>query len=112
MFSGDITFISQQDGICSKGSVFTTERLQLAIYLHASKRLTLSHCECKANGKVRFVFQDPNHLAAHAELEFAQGALLPAIDLFASQTFLRRKMSEAIENRRIQTNESCSSRKE
>ncbi|MGA6951078.1 MAG: hypothetical protein WBY96_08800 [Candidatus Sulfotelmatobacter sp.] len=38
---------------------FSTERLQLAIYVHASQRLPFSRCEAGASGKIRFVFDDP-----------------------------------------------------
>ena len=83
---------------------FSTERLQLAIYLHASERLQFSHCAQAEVGKVSFVFADPEQTGADAELEFDRGASCPATDLFASQKFLRRKMSEALNhNRRIET---------
>ena len=80
--------------------IFATERLQLAIYLHASEKLAYSHCSIAANGKVRFVFQDPSANGTEAELEFDRGAHVAASALFASQKFLRRKMSEILEDRR------------
>ena len=79
---------------------FVTERLQLAIFLHASQILPFSHCELGPSGKVRFVFGDPELAGAELELKFDRGAQVPATDLFASQKFLRRKMSEALENRK------------
>jgi hypothetical protein len=80
---------------------FSTERLQLAIYLHASGRLPFLRCEAQPNGKVRFVFEDESLEGAKAELEFDLGAIVAATGLFASQKYLRRKMSEALNNRRI-----------
>ena len=77
-------------------STFSTERLQLAIYLHASQRLPFLRCEAQASGKVRFVFGDPNSEGTEAELEFDRGAKVAATELFASQKFLRRKMSEEV----------------
>jgi len=75
---------------------FSTERLQLAIYLHASQRLPFLRCEAQKNGKIRFHFDDSNHCGSEAELEFDRGAKVAATDLFASQKFLRRKMSEEL----------------
>jgi hypothetical protein len=84
----------------SKPQSFQTERLQLAIYLHASERLPFRQCALGVNGKVRFAFDDPKRIGEQLELEFDRGASVSASALFASQKFLRRKMSEAIENRR------------
>jgi hypothetical protein len=80
---------------------FSTERLQLAIYLHASQRLPFLGCEAGANGKVRFAFDDASGIGPQVELEFDRGAEVAASDLFASQKYLRRKMSEALNKRRI-----------
>ena len=73
---------------------FSTERLQLAIYLHAAQRLPFLRCEAGQNNKIRFVFGDADSSGPHAELEFDRGAEVKASDLFASQKYLRRKMSE------------------
>jgi hypothetical protein len=81
--------------------MFTTERLQLAIYLHASGRLQFERCERSGDGKARFVFDDPEQIGDQLELDFERGAPLAATSLFASQKFLRRKMSDALDNRRI-----------
>jgi hypothetical protein len=75
-------------------TTFSTERLQLAIYLHASQRLPFLRCEAQSSGKVRFVFDDPDNAGPQAELEFDRGAAIAASSLFASQKFLRRKMTE------------------
>jgi hypothetical protein len=86
--------------LCANAATFATERLPLAIFLHAARRLLFAGCQATdGDGRVRFLFQDPNHEAAQAELTFDQGATVAATALFASQKFLRRKMSEAIENR-------------
>lgn len=79
---------------------FFTERLQLAIYLHASQCLTFLRCEKQDNSKIRFVFDDPAQCGPDAELEFDRGAQIAATDLFASQKFLRRKMSEELNERK------------
>jgi hypothetical protein len=80
---------------------FSTERLQLAIYLHASNKLPFTGCETTGNGKVRFLFHDPSVIGPQVELDFDRGALISATALFASQKYIRRAMSAAIENRRI-----------
>ena len=91
--------------------MFSTERLQLAIYLHARRRLPFLRCEVRGHGKVRFVFDDNAQQALEAELDFDRGARVAATDLFASQKFLRRKMSEALNDRRIEvSNESRAQR--
>ena len=80
-------------------SVFSTERFQLAIYLHASERLPFLRCEAGQNNKIRFVFEDPDSSGPQVELEFDRGAEVAASDLFASQKYLRRRMSEEINRR-------------
>lgn len=80
---------------------FITERLQLAIYLHATNGLPFSRCRTSGGGKVQFVFCDPDQLGCELELAFDRGAYTRAIDIFASQKFIRRKMSEAIEKQTI-----------
>lgn len=82
---------------------FSTERLQLAIYLHASQRLPFLRCEAQESGKIRFVFEDATQDGSDAELEFDRGAEVAASDLFASQKYLRRKMSEEINRRNGKT---------
>jgi hypothetical protein len=86
-------------------TVFSTERLQLAIYLHASERLPFLRCEAQESGKIRFVFDDPGNAGAQVELEFDRGAPVAASGLFASQKFLRRKMTEAVNEWRIENTE-------
>lgn len=81
-------------GIAEK--TFLTERLPLAIFLHASQRLHLSNCELAKGGKVQFIFSDPEHIGDQAELDFENGECVPAKSLFASQTYLRRRMSDTL----------------
>jgi hypothetical protein len=79
---------------------FSTERLQLAIFLHATGRLRFIRCEPTSNHKVRFLFDDPEQVGAEAELEFDRGAPVAGTALFASQKFLRRQMSGVIDEHR------------
>jgi hypothetical protein len=80
---------------------FSTERLQLAIYIHATEKLSFLGCELVRLGALRFVFADPECLGKQIELEFDRGAAVPATVLFASQKFLRRTMTEVFEKRNI-----------
>lgn len=81
---------------------FVTERLPLAVFLHATERLTFVGCEPELHGpRLVFVFSDPDSDGSQAELEFDRGAAVPATALFASQKYLRRTMSEALKNRNI-----------
>ena len=82
-------------------TLFLTERLQLAVFLHATGRLRLVSCEISKAGRIQFVFDDPEHIGEQAELEFDRGARVSGTDLFASQKFLRRKMTETLNNQQF-----------
>ena len=82
----------------SQDARFLTERLQFAVFLHATGRLCLLFCERSKAGRIQFVFEDPEHIGEQAELEFDRGASVSATDMFASQKFLRRKMTETLKN--------------
>jgi hypothetical protein len=81
---------------------FSTERLPLACYLHASGKLRFLRAEPGSNGKARFIFADPQNIGDQLELEYESGAAVSASGLFASQKFLRRKADEALGNRRLE----------
>ncbi len=87
-----------------RAPTFETERLQFAVFLHATERLPFSQCEMAGKGKVRFVFEDPENIGDQTELDFERGAEVPATALFASQKFLRRKMSQILRNIRCVLN--------
>jgi hypothetical protein len=74
-------------------STFRTERLPLAIFLHATASLPFLRCVPGSNARVIFEFSDPENRGHQMELEFDRGALMPAVALFASQKFLRTQMS-------------------
>lgn len=73
---------------------YSTKRLQLATYLHASGALPYLRTEPNGDGKVRFVFFDEKSQARDLELEYERGAKVVARDIFASQLFLRREMED------------------
>ena len=84
---------------------FATERLQLAIFLHATEALRFLGCESSGFGRIRFIFADPESGGAQHELEFDRGAAVPATAIFASQKFLRREMSKYLRNGQSKNNE-------
>lgn len=79
---------------------FSTKRLQLAIYLHASGKIQFLRTEPNGDGKLRFVFRDVDREGPQLELDFDRGATVSARDLFSSQKFLRRQMSDAENHRK------------
>ncbi len=81
-------------------NIFSTERLPLACFLHAANKLKFLRAEPIGSGKVQFVFADPANQGDEFELQYECGAAVSASGLFASQKFLRRKMSEALGERR------------
>jgi hypothetical protein len=90
---------------------FTTERLPLAIFLHATERLAYLRCDLSPrSGKIIFVFFDQNSQGPHAELEFDRGAAAPATAIFASQKFLRRTMTETLNKRSTENRNDYTSR--
>jgi hypothetical protein len=74
---------------------FSTKRLQLATFIHASGLLPYLRTEPHSDGKCRFVFFDEKGQARDLELTYEQGAKVVARDIFASQLFLRREMDDA-----------------
>jgi hypothetical protein len=80
---------------------FSTERLPLAIGIHASGRLRFLRCEQVGPNRVEFVFNDEEAHGSEVELDFDRGTLtVVASQVFASQKFLRRQMTDAL-NRKI-----------
>ncbi len=81
---------------------FSTERLPLACFLHAANKLKFLRAEPNGSGKATFIFADPQQQGDEFELQYESGATVVATALFASQKFLRRKMSEALGERRYE----------
>ncbi len=79
-------------------NVFSTERLPLACFLHAANKLKFLRAESNGS-KAQFIFADPQQQGDEFELQYEQGALVSAAALFASQKFLRRRMSDALGER-------------
>jgi hypothetical protein len=79
---------------------FATKRLPLAVFLHATGQLPFLRTEPNGDGKLRFVFRDDQRTGSQLELDFDRGAVVAARNIFSSQTFLRRQISDA-ENQKI-----------
>jgi hypothetical protein len=77
---------------------FSTSRLQLAIYLHADGRLPFLGCERVSNTEIKFVFDDPRDEGDQIECNYDKGASISAVAIFASQKFIRRKMSAVLDH--------------
>lgn len=82
---------------------FSTERLHLAIYLHASGRLPFLGCLPTGSGRVRFEFSDPDGIADDLELSFEQGASVPANALLPARSFFGEKQTRPSAVRRLET---------
>jgi hypothetical protein len=81
----------------SDSSVFRTERLQLASYLHAIELLPFLGCESETGAtRVVFAFEDTARIGPQLELEYEKGAVCSAAALFASQKYLRRKIDHTL----------------
>lgn len=78
------------------GGEFRTRRLHHASYLHAACVLKFLRVEMN-RGRAEFVFEDPGEIGPETEVAFDRGALVPAVTLFSSVTFLRRQIDAARE---------------
>lgn len=79
-------------------SLFKTERLQVAVFLHSTQLLRFVGIEESRPGRSTFIFADPDHKGDEYEFNFNRGAHVAATALFASQTFLRRSMTQRTES--------------
>ncbi len=72
---------------------FCTEDLPFAAFLCATRKLRLIGCEyVNGNGRVAFVFSDPNGEGPGLQIEFESGAECPAVSFYDSVRHLRRVM--------------------
>ena len=75
---------------------FRTKRLAFAVFLHVIKATPYLRAEVdEKDGRVSFVFEDDPNLGPRLEVDFDGGCLVPAINLFSSQTYLRRQIAAA-----------------
>jgi len=83
------------------GPTFATDRLALAIAMHATGRLRFLNCTLASQNKVNFVFADPDGKSSDHEFDFSSGSLTaPVTAVFASQNFLRDQMTRTLQDRR------------
>lgn len=76
-------------------NVFRTKRLAVACFLHATRSLHYIGAENGEFNRVFFLFADEQDLGPQLEMEFDGGATVPAVNLFTSQTYLRRQIAAA-----------------
>jgi hypothetical protein len=76
-------------------NTFRTKRLALVCFLHANRLLPYQAAENGDDNRVCFVFADDQNVAPQLEMEFDGGAKVPAVNLFSSQTYLRRQIATA-----------------
>ena len=76
---------------------FQTDQLPVATFFHADGRLRFLRCERATSTHLIFVFDDPDGRGDELEDALGRGAAIPAQALFASQRFIRRKMTETLE---------------
>lgn len=78
---------------------FRTEDLPLAAFLHATRRLPFVGCESiNGNGRIAFLFEDPNGEGEHCQVQFESGAECPAVSFYDSVRHLRRVMTRVGSN--------------
>ena len=80
--------------------IYVTDRLNVAIYLHAIRALQFLGCRMRGITKIDFVFDDPSKQGSQHELDFELGKAAPVRDIFASQKFMRRAMTATQEENR------------
>ncbi len=72
---------------------YRTEDLPFAAFLHSTRRLRFLCCERgNGDGRVAFVFDDPNGKGESLHIEFESGAECPAVSFYDSVRHLRRVM--------------------
>ena len=74
---------------------FRTKRLAFAVFLHTLRTIPYLRAEADEDGRVVFMFEDELNLGPKLEMDFDGGAAVPAINLFSSQTYLRRQIAAA-----------------
>jgi hypothetical protein len=88
---------------------FLTQDLGFACFLYAAHKLKFVGCKDAANGKVNFMFNDPNGDGENHRMEFEAGAEVPAVTFMDTIRHMRRVMDAP---RRRATYEPIGRRKE
>ena len=79
----------------SEPTSFRTKRMAFACFLHASRLLPYLGPENGDDNRVWFKFADEQGVGPQLEMDFDGGAKVPAVNLFSSQTYLRRQIAAA-----------------
>jgi hypothetical protein len=87
-----------------------TDSLPFACYLHSTGKLRFLRCESvDGNGRMVFVFGDPERQGEDLHIQFESGAEAPAAAYFDSIRHLRRVMDRSRDYRSIENARSFSS---
>jgi hypothetical protein len=80
--------------------LYRTDSLPFACYLHSTGKLRFLRCESvDGNGRMVFVFGDPERQGEALHIQFESGAEAPAAAYFDSIRHLRRIMDRSREYR-------------
>ncbi len=83
----------------SNKKTYRTQDLPFAAFLHATHRLRFLGCESvNGNGRIAFVFHDPDGEGDRLQIEFESGAECPAAAFYDSVRHLRRVMTRVQNN--------------
>src|SRR5258708_37749410 len=78
-------------------TLYATDQLAMAIFLHASNSLKFLRVEEIRRGKLRFVFADPDRKSTELEFAFESGFAVSVIATLAAQKYLRRVMNDVLD---------------
>ncbi len=86
---------------------FRTQDLPFSAFLHATRKLRFLGCEAvNGQGKIAFLFDDPNGEGERLQIEFESGAECSAAIFYDSVRHLRRVMTRVqntgVEHERFQ----------
>ncbi len=76
-------------------SRFQTDSLPFAAFLACTNKLDFIGCEPNANGRVSFVFADPDKKGNQLWLEYETGAVAPIVAFYNAIRALRQVMDDA-----------------
>jgi hypothetical protein len=72
---------------------YQTDSLPFAAFLHSTRKLRFLGCEsASGNGRVAFLFDDPERLGERLQVAFESGSECPAAAFYDSVRHLRRVM--------------------
>ncbi len=80
--------------------MFRTVDLPFSAFLVSTRSLEFLRCEPEENGRVSFVFEDPQNKGEGLWLEYQAGAQVPAAAFYSCVKYLRQVMDAVTGKRR------------